>query len=51
MAAAFHSDHVIGATIANLGAGRADLDAVLYVRIGRLIVVMQKALLLGKKCL
>ncbi|HKR79430.1 MAG TPA: hypothetical protein VJR69_06975 [Nitrospira sp.] len=43
MVAAFHADHVIGATIANLSAGRAGLDAVLHVRIGRLIVVMHKA--------
>ena len=43
MVAAFHADHVIGATIANLSAARAGLDAVLHVRIGRLIVVMHKA--------
>jgi hypothetical protein len=43
MVAAFHADHVIGATIANLSASRAGLDAVLHVRIERLIVVMHKA--------
>ena len=44
MAAAFHADHVISATVANLGAGGAGVNAVLQVRVWCLVMVMHRLL-------
>ena len=44
MAAAFHADHVIRASVANLGAGGASVNAVLQVRVWCLMVVMHRIL-------
>jgi hypothetical protein len=43
MVAAFHADHVIGATITDLCAGRTGVEAVLDVRSRCLVVVMHAA--------
>ena len=44
MAAAFHADHVISATVANLGAGGAGVNTVLQVRVWCLMMVMHRLL-------
>jgi hypothetical protein len=43
MAVAFHADHVISATVANLGAGGTGFNAVLQVRVWCLMMVVHKA--------
>ena len=47
MGSRIHPDHVIGAAIADLGAGRAGIDAVLDVRIWCLVVVMHEGSFAG----
>jgi hypothetical protein len=43
LAAPFHANHIVGAAVANLGAGDAGIEAMLHVGVGCLIVVVHNA--------